>query len=57
MTKTDYIMAISNASDKNGNLLLELMDIHNAPNFQEITEAQAKEFYERIVRENGQNKD
>ena len=49
MDKWQYIKAISNASDKFGNLLVELMDAYNVTNLQEISEEQAKEFYERRI--------
>ena len=49
MDKWDYIKAISSASDKYGNLLLAMMDFYKVTNLQEISEDQAKEFYERMV--------
>ena len=49
MDKWEYIIEISNASDKHGNLLVELMDECNAFNLQEVPEEKAKEFYERKV--------
>lgn len=50
MNKWNYIDLIAKASDKNGNLLVELMDMYNARNTQDITEEQAKDFYERKVK-------
>lgn len=50
MSKDDYIKLISYASDKYGNLLLELMDKYNVPNLKEITLEQAKSFYEERVK-------
>lgn len=49
MTKSYYIELISNASDKYGNKLVELMDKHNANNLQEITLEQAQSFYENNI--------
>ena len=50
MTKSYYINAISAAGDRGGNLLLELMDLHHVSNLREITEEQAKEYYEKRVK-------
>lgn len=50
MDKWDYIKEISKASDKYGDLLLELMEENHVSNLQQITEEQAKEFYERRIK-------
>lgn len=50
MNKAAYIEALSRASDRSGHLLVALMDKYNAANLQEITAAQAKDFYELCVR-------
>ena len=52
MNKWEYIIAISNASDKAGNLLVELMNECGVNNLQEVPEIKAKEFYERKVKKN-----
>lgn len=49
MDKWEYITKISHASDKTGNLLIELMDANNVNNLASITTDQAKEFYERRI--------
>ena len=49
MDKWEYIKAISNASDKFGNLLIEMMDKYDCINLQEISEEQTKEFYEEMI--------
>ena len=45
----NYIEEISKLSDRYGDKLLELMNRYNAISLREITEEQAKEFYEEIV--------
>lgn len=50
MNKWECINAISNASDKSGNLLIELMDECHCINLQQVPEEKAKEFYERKVK-------
>lgn len=52
MDKWEYIIEISNASDKHGNLLIELMDECDCINLQQIPKEKAKEFYERKVLKN-----
>lgn len=44
----NYIKKISKLSDRYGDKLLELMDRYSANNLQEITNEQAKEFYEEL---------
>lgn len=53
MDKWDYINDISLASDKRGNLLLELMERFNSMNLKDITEEQAKAFYGERISNNG----
>ena len=43
--KDNYIKKISELSGQYGELLIKLMEKHNARNLQEITTQQAKEFY------------
>lgn len=50
MDKYEYIDILSKASNKTGNLLLELMDRYNAMNLESLTVEQVKEFYEGWVR-------
>lgn len=52
MDKWDYIKLISNASDKYGYLIIEMLNKYGAQNTREITEEQAKEFYETVVKRN-----
>ena len=51
MNKWDYIKEISKRDSKYGYLLLELMDRNNKNNLLEITELEAKEFYEELRRD------
>ena len=51
MDKWDYIKLISNKDSRYGYLLLELMDKNNKNNLLEITELEAKDFYEALCRE------
>ena len=44
----NYIEKISKMSDRHGDKLLELMDRHKVNSLREITEEQAKEYYEEI---------
>ncbi len=53
--KDRYLSAISAASGQYGDLLLRLMDEYKAMSLQEISEAQAREFYERNVKTHGQD--
>ncbi len=46
MDKYEYIDILSKASNKTGNLLLELMDRYNAMNLESLTVEQVKEFFE-----------
>lgn len=48
MDKWEYISEISRRSDEYGNLLIELMERNNKNSLREITEQEAKEFYEEI---------
>ena len=48
MSKWNYIEKISKLSDRYGDKLLELMDRYNVNNLREITEEQAKEYYEEL---------
>lgn len=50
MDKWDYIKLISNKDSRYGHLLLELMDRNNKNNLLEITELEAKDFYEELQR-------
>lgn len=50
MDKWDYIKLISNKDSRYGYLLLELMDRNNKNNLLEITELEAKDFYEELQR-------
>ena len=52
MDKYEYIDILSKASNKTGNLLLELMDRYNAMNLESLTVEQVKEFFEGWVRDN-----
>lgn len=45
-TKRDYIKLISEASDRYGNKLVEMMNRYDAINLERITYEQAKQFYE-----------
>lgn len=50
-TKIDkdyYINKISSLSNRYGDKLIELMDLYNCNNLQQVTEEQAKEFYNKI---------
>lgn len=51
MDKWDYIKLISNKDSRYGHLLLELMDRNNKNNLLEITELEAKDFYEELQRD------
>lgn len=51
MDKWDYIKEISKRDSKYGYLLSELMDRNNKNNLLEITELEAKDFYEELCRE------
>ena len=55
MNKWYYIGLISDKSDKYGNLLLELMERNNRYNLQEVTEQEAKYFYEELIRNEKEN--
>lgn len=44
----NYIEKISKMSDKYGDKLLELMDKHKVNSLREITNEQAKSFYEEL---------
>ena len=50
MNKWDYIKEISKRDSRYGHLLLELMDRNNKNNLLEITELEAKDFYEELQR-------
>lgn len=50
MNKWDYIDLIRRNDSRYGHLLLELMDRNNKDNLLEITESEAKEFYEELRR-------
>lgn len=50
MNKWDYIDLIRKRDHRYGYLLLELMDRNNKDNLLEITELEAKEFYEELRR-------
>ena len=52
MDKWNYIHIISHASDKRGNLLVEMMDKYHKDSLLEITESEAKEFYEERILKN-----
>ena len=52
MDKYEYIDILSKASNKTGNLLLELMDRYNAMNLESLTVEQVKEFFEGWKRNN-----
>lgn len=49
--KDDYIRKISAMSDRYGNLLITLMERYGRMNLQEVTEAEAREFYDEIRKE------
>ncbi|MGI6498041.1 MAG: hypothetical protein ACOX0U_04355 [Oscillospiraceae bacterium] len=51
-TKDQYIRRISEMSDRYGNRLVELMDRYGHINLQQVTEDEAKEFYEEISTKN-----
>ena len=46
--KWEYIEEISKASDRYGNELINLMEKYNAVNLQEITEKQAREYFNNL---------
>lgn len=48
MDKWGYIREISKLSNKQGNLLIDLMDRYKANNLTQITYEQAKKFYEEF---------
>jgi hypothetical protein len=48
VNKWDYINLIRRNDSRYGHLLLELMDKNNKDNLLEITESEAKEFYEEL---------
>lgn len=48
MDKWNYIDLIRSKDSRYGHLLLELMDRNNKDNLLEITELEAKEFYEEL---------
>lgn len=52
MTVDDYLLKISNRSNKFGSQLLKLMDEYNVIRLKDIEYNQAKDFYEKLVREN-----
>lgn len=45
-----YIVQISNMSDTYGNLLIDMMKKYHKQNIQEVTEKEAKEYYEDIIK-------
>lgn len=45
---SNYIEKISKLSDRHGDKLLELMDKHKVNSLREITDDQAREFYEEL---------
>lgn len=49
--KDYYIKLISQASDRYGNKLVMLMNINNKNSLYEITEDEAKKFYEAYIME------
>lgn len=54
MNKWDYIDLIRKRDSRYGHLLLELMERNNRDNLCEVTELEAKEFYEELEKkENG----
>lgn len=50
MDKWDYIKLISSIDSRYGDLLLELMERNNKYNLVEITELEAKTFYEELLK-------
>lgn len=48
MNKWDYIKLISAKDNRYGYLLLKMMDRYNKSNLQEITEQEAKDFYNEL---------
>lgn len=52
MDKYEYIEILSRASNKTGDILLELMDRYNAMNLESLTVEQVKEFFEGWKRNN-----
>ena len=48
MNKWDYVRLISDASDRYGNKLVEMMDYYNKGSLIEITLEEVKEFYEKL---------
>lgn len=48
INKDYYIRKISSLSNRYGDKLIELMELHNCGNLQQVTEEQAKEFYNKI---------
>lgn len=51
MNKSDYIQAISKASNHYGDKLVELMDRNGVYNLPSITEEQARDFYCEMIQE------
>lgn len=49
MDKNFYIDRISRESDKYGDKLIQLMDLYNKPNLKEITEEEARNYYEKYI--------
>ena len=50
MGKWDYIAKISEILGVNNNFTIHLLNRYDKPNVQEITEQEAKEYYEEIVK-------
>lgn len=48
MTKDDYIVLISNMSDRYGDQLVLLMEEYGCYNLQQLTLEQVENYYERI---------
>ena len=49
----DYMHKLSEMSDRYGSLLIKLMDAYGARNLQQISQKQAKEFYEKELKNGG----
>lgn len=50
MGKWNYIAKISEILGVNNNFTIDLLNRYDKPNVQEITEQEAKEYYEEIVK-------
>lgn len=48
LNKWDYVRLISDASNKYGDKLVEMMEYYKKSNLREITLDEAKEFYEQL---------